>query len=84
MILHRIGLREEPDPELAVMVAQLAYCLLQNRQYRLGREILGYALSTLEPQSLDDILRRMYASFNDSVRDMQSPLLAQMRKRKAA
>jgi hypothetical protein len=74
---------DEPDPELAVMLAQLAYCLLKDKQYKLGRELLGTALSVLEPQSLSDMLRQVYADFHASVHDMRSPLLSQIRKRRA-
>jgi len=61
------GQVDDPNPEEAALCLGLASALLRDRQYKLGAEMLGHAMNLLEPQSLQDIMRRMYGNISEEI-----------------
>ena len=66
--LFKFGQVDDPNPEEAALCLGLASALLRDRQYKLGAEMLGRAMNLLEPQSLHQMMNRIYSDLNDNIR----------------
>ena len=66
--------RQRSQPEEAVIALQLAACLLEDRQRKLGLAMLKHGLQLLQPTTIAEDLRAAYASVHYGLLPRTSPL----------